>query len=73
MDINSPLEEIDLSEDIVVDAFKSDASSIEKISTIPVLGKSHQNGIAAFEYSTWTDLGEDFIFVPRDSRYNAYP
>ncbi|XP_051224560.1 uncharacterized protein [Lolium perenne] len=68
VDISSPLEEIDLSEDIVVDAFKSDdESSIEKISTIPVLGKSHQNGITAFEYSTWTDLGENFIFVPRDS------
>ncbi|CAM0881057.1 unnamed protein product [Alopecurus aequalis] len=67
VDISSPLEEIDLSEDIVVDAFKSDESSIEKISTVPVLGKSHQNGITAFEYSTWTDLGEDFIFVPRDS------
>ncbi|KAM0833417.1 hypothetical protein ACQ4PT_064262 [Festuca glaucescens] len=68
VDISSPLEEIDLSEDIVVDAFKSDdESSIEKISAIPVLRKSHQNGITAFEYSTWTDLGENFIFVPHDS------
>jgi hypothetical protein len=65
--MSSPLEEIDLLEDIVVDAFKSDESSVEKISTIPVLGKSHQNGITAFEYSTWTDLGEDLIFAPRDS------
>ena len=73
MDISSPLEEMDLSEDIVVDAFKSDGSSIEKISTLAVLGKAHQNGITPFEYSTWTDLGEDFIFVPRDSSYNAYP
>jgi len=67
VDISSPLEEIDLLEDIVVDAFKSGESSVDKISTIPVLGKSHQNGITAFEYSTWTDLGEDLIFFPRDS------
>lgn len=72
MDISSPLEEIDLLEDIVVDAFKSNGSSIDKISTMPVFAKSYQNGIAVFEYSTWTDLGEDFIFVPRDSRYNVY-
>lgn len=72
MDISSPLEEIDLLEDIVVDAFKSNGSSIDKISTMPVFAKSYQNGITVFEYSTWTDLGEDFIFVPRDSRYNFY-
>ncbi|KQK04071.1 nodal modulator 1 [Brachypodium distachyon] len=67
VDISSPQEEIDLLEDIVVDAFKNDGSSIKKLSAIPVLGKSHQNGITAFEYSTWTELGDDFIFVPRDS------
>ncbi|XP_037405521.1 nodal modulator 1-like isoform X2 [Triticum dicoccoides] len=67
VDISSPLEEIDLLEDIVVDAFKSNGSSIDKISTMPVFAKSYQNGITVFEYSTWTDLGEDFIFVPRDS------
>uniref|UniRef100_A0A453EWA3 Uncharacterized protein n=1 Tax=Aegilops tauschii subsp. strangulata TaxID=200361 RepID=A0A453EWA3_AEGTS len=67
VDISSPLEEIDLLEDIVVDAFKSNGSSIDEISTMPVFAKSYQNGITVFEYSTWTDLGEDFIFVPRDS------
>uniref|UniRef100_A0A0E0JHI4 Carbohydrate-binding-like fold n=1 Tax=Oryza punctata TaxID=4537 RepID=A0A0E0JHI4_ORYPU len=66
VEIGSLQEEIDLSEDIGVDAFKSDGSFIEKISTTPVLGKSYQNGISAFEYSIWADFGEDFIFVPRD-------
>lgn len=58
------------SKDIVVDAFKSDGSFVEKIATTLVLGKSYQNGFTAFEYSIWADLGEDFIFAPRDSRYS---
>ncbi|XP_062197301.1 uncharacterized protein LOC133900188 [Phragmites australis] len=65
VDMGSLQEEID-SKDIIVDAFKSDGSFIEKITT-PVLGKINQNGFTAFEYSIWADLGEDFIFAPRDS------
>ncbi|XP_052152388.1 uncharacterized protein LOC127770634 [Oryza glaberrima] len=60
------LQEIDLSKNIGVDVFKSDGSFIEKISATPVLGKSYQNDISAFEYSIWAEFGEDFIFVPRD-------
>ncbi|KAG8045309.1 hypothetical protein GUJ93_ZPchr0008g12534 [Zizania palustris] len=60
------LQEVDLSEDIVVDVFKSDGSFIKKISATPVVGKSYENDINAFEYSIWADLREDFIFVPRD-------
>jgi hypothetical protein len=56
------------SEDIVVDAFKSGGTFVERISTTPVLGKSSQSGFTAFEYSIWADFGEDFIFVPHDSR-----
>lgn len=63
------LQEIDLSKNIGVDVFKSDVSFIEKISATPVLGKSYQNDISAFEYSIWAEFGEDFIFVPRDDRY----
>ncbi|TVU21253.1 hypothetical protein EJB05_30878 [Eragrostis curvula] len=55
------------SEDIVVDAFKSDGTFFGKISTTPVHGKSSQSGFTVFEYSIWADLGEDFIFVPHDS------
>uniref|UniRef100_A0A0D9V022 Carbohydrate-binding-like fold protein n=1 Tax=Leersia perrieri TaxID=77586 RepID=A0A0D9V022_9ORYZ len=66
VEIGSLQEEIDLSEDIGIDVFKRDGSFIEKISTTPVLGKSGQSGISAFEYSIWADLGEDFIFAPRD-------
>lgn len=68
MDMRSLKENSD-SKDIVVDVLKSDGSFIEKISTSPALGKNNQNGFTAFEYSIWADLGEDFIFVPHDSRY----
>ncbi|KAL6850380.1 hypothetical protein ACP4OV_021007 [Aristida adscensionis] len=66
VDVGSLQEEVD-SEDIVIDVLKSDGSLIEKISTTPVLGTNKQNGFTAFEYSIWADLGEEFIFVPRDS------
>jgi hypothetical protein len=66
--MSSIQENID-SKDIVVDILKSDGSFIEKISTSLVLGKDNQNDFTAFEYSIWADLGEDFIFVPHDSRY----
>lgn len=68
MDMSSLQENID-SKDIVVDFLKSDENFIETISTSLVLGKDNQNGFTAFEYSIWADLGEDFIFVPHDSRY----
>lgn len=68
MDMSSLQENID-SKDMVVDVLKSDDSFIEKISTSPVIGKDNQNDFTAFEYSIWADLGEDFIFVPHDSRY----
>nr|CAD1833216.1 unnamed protein product [Ananas comosus var. bracteatus] len=57
----------DLSEYVVVDAFKRDGSFIETISTRFALDKNDQNGMVVYEYSTWADLGGDFIFVPRDS------
>jgi hypothetical protein len=59
------------SEDVIVDVFKSDGTFLEKIT--PVLGKNSQSGFTAFEYSIWADLGEDFIFVPHDSRYTVHP
>jgi len=70
VDVGSLQENID-SKDIVVDVLKSDGSFVEKISTKPALGKSNQNGFASFEYFIWADLGEDFIFVPHDSRYSV--
>lgn len=70
MDTGSLQEDID-SKDIVVDVLKSDGSFIEKISTKPALGKTNQNGFGAFEYSIWADLGQNFIFVPHDSRYSV--
>ncbi|KAL5228006.1 hypothetical protein ABZP36_016271 [Zizania latifolia] len=66
VEMGSLQEEVDLSEDIFVDVFKSGGSFIGKISVTPVVGKSYENSISAFEYSIWADLGEDFIFVPRD-------
>ncbi|WVZ71463.1 hypothetical protein U9M48_020048 [Paspalum notatum var. saurae] len=66
VDISSLDKDID-SKDIAVNVLKSDGHFIEKISTTPVLRKSNQNGFTAFEYSIWSDLGEEFIFVPHDS------
>ncbi|RRT70872.1 hypothetical protein B296_00027138, partial [Ensete ventricosum] len=58
---------VDLSEHIVLDVFDRDGTS-DTVSTRFSSDKSGQGNIAVYEYSIWSDLGEDLIFAPRDTR-----
>ncbi|URD77743.1 nodal modulator [Musa troglodytarum] len=57
---------VDLSEHIVLDVFDRDGTS-DTVSTRFSADKSCQRNIAVYEYSIWSDLGEDIIFSPRDT------
>ncbi|CAL9068218.1 uncharacterized protein LOC135581844 [Musa acuminata AAA Group] len=57
---------VDLSEHIVLDVFDRDGTS-DTVSTRFSSDKSGQRNIAVYEYSIWSDLGEDLIFSPQDT------
>ena len=62
------LNESDLSESIILDVINKDGSIHDTIHPrlIPS-GSGQQSNV--YEYSVWSDLGEEFVFVPRDLRY----
>lgn len=69
MDLALNQDAVDLSEHIVVDMFNRDGVFLDTISTKFASDRNDQRTVAVFEYSIWSDLGEELIFVPRDSRY----
>lgn len=62
------LDESDLSESIILDVINKDGSVRDIIHPRLIPGGSGQQG-RVYEYSVWSDLGEEFVFVPRDLRY----
>lgn len=58
----------DLSESITVDVLNQANVPIDTIRTRFVPEDTMQSGTAVFEYSMWSDLGEEFIVVPQHSR-----
>lgn len=69
MDLALNPDAVDLSEHIVVDIFNRDGVFLDTISTKFASDINDQRAVAVYEYSIWSDLGKEFIFVPRDSRY----
>ncbi|PKA65074.1 hypothetical protein AXF42_Ash019086 [Apostasia shenzhenica] len=64
----SLLKEIhDLSERILVDVFSIDDALIGTIHARPVSTMGDQSGMLVFEYSIWSKLGQEVVFVPRYS------
>ncbi|XP_072975145.1 uncharacterized protein [Typha angustifolia] len=59
----------ELSEYIVVDAFKKGGSPVDTINIRLASDKSGHDTVV-YEYSVWADLGEELIFIPRDSSTN---
>lgn len=68
MDLALNQDAVDLSEHIVVDMFNRDGVFLDTISTKFAPDINDQRAVAVCEYSIWSNLGEEFIFVPRDSR-----
>ncbi|XP_038980298.1 nodal modulator 1 [Phoenix dactylifera] len=68
MDLALNPDAVDLSEHIVVDILNRDGVFLDTISTKFASDINDQRTVAVYEYSIWSDLGEEFIFVPRDSR-----
>ncbi|WOL10268.1 nodal modulator 1 [Canna indica] len=67
IDSNMVQDAVDLSEHIYVDVFKGDGTS-DSISTMFSSDKSGERSMAVYEYSIWSNLGEELIFSPRDTR-----
>lgn len=62
------LQEIeDPSEHISVDIFNKDDALIDTVHARPVLTEGDYGGMLVFEYSIWSNLGQEIIFVPRYS------
>lgn len=57
----------DLSESITIDVLNQANVPIETIKTRSASDEIEQSGTAVFEYSMWSDLGKEFIIVPRHS------
>ncbi|KAG1338774.1 nodal modulator 1 [Cocos nucifera] len=68
MDLALNRDAVDLSEHIVVDIFNRDGVLLDTISTKFAPDINDQRAVAVYEYSIWSNLGEEFIFAPRDSR-----
>uniref|UniRef100_A0A1D1Y1N7 Nodal modulator 1 n=1 Tax=Anthurium amnicola TaxID=1678845 RepID=A0A1D1Y1N7_9ARAE len=62
------LDGLKLSEHIVVDVLNKGRDLIDNIQTKYLSFESGETDKAVLEYSIWADLGEELIFVPRDSR-----
>ncbi|KAJ0979944.1 hypothetical protein J5N97_015418 [Dioscorea zingiberensis] len=62
---SSHLDESDLSERIIIDVVNRDSSIHDTIHARLIPNESGREG-SAYEYSLWSDLGEEFFFVPRD-------
>ncbi|KAM0954506.1 putative carboxypeptidase-like, regulatory domain superfamily, immunoglobulin-like protein [Dioscorea sansibarensis] len=61
------LNESDLSESIILDVINKDGSIHDTIHPRLIPSGSGQPS-NVYEYSVWSDLGEEFVFVPRDLR-----
>lgn len=58
----------DPSEHIFVDIFNKDDALIDSVHARPVLTEGGNSGMLVFEYSIWSNLGQEIIFFPRYSR-----
>ncbi|XP_077219224.1 carbohydrate-binding-like fold isoform X2 [Tasmannia lanceolata] len=61
----------ELSENIIMDILNQDHAVIGASHTRLTTDGNEQTGTAVYEYSIWADLGDELIFVPRDSRNTA--
>ncbi|KAI0511559.1 hypothetical protein KFK09_012189 [Dendrobium nobile] len=57
----------DPSEHIFVDIFNKDDALLDTVHARPVLAEGNHRGMLVFEYSSWSNLGQEIIFVPRYS------
>lgn len=60
----------ELPENLIVDILNSEGSLIDSTTSRLASGGNDQTSGAVYEYSTWVNLGEKLIFVPRDPRDN---
>lgn len=59
----------ELPENLIVDILNSEGSLIDSTTSRLASSGNDQTSGALYEYSTWVNLGEKLIFVPRDPRY----
>lgn len=58
----------DVSSSIKIDIFNRSNVHVDTVDTRHVPNEIEQSGLAILEYTMWSDLGEEFIIVPRHSR-----
>ncbi|KAJ6823851.1 nodal modulator 3 [Iris pallida] len=67
VDLNMLHDPSGLSERIIVDIYNKDNVLVDSISTKHVTNEIDQTGLTVYEYTLWSDLGEEFVAVPRYS------
>ena len=58
----------DLSESITIDILNQANVPVDTVNTRYLSDEIGKTGTAVFEYTLWSDLGEEFIIVPQHSR-----
>ncbi|KAF3436558.1 hypothetical protein FNV43_RR23650 [Rhamnella rubrinervis] len=59
-----------LPENFVVDILNSGGSFLDSTTSRLTSEANDQTNVAVYEYSVWANLGEELVFVPRDTRNN---